>query len=80
MEIDNLIPNVSDSTPSTGSGDGPMPPKSAHDQAENNARDTPEDLPNESAPLLPSLDLANKIKGYRLLELISEQASNGLGE
>ncbi|KAF8483073.1 hypothetical protein JB92DRAFT_3033330 [Gautieria morchelliformis] len=78
MQIDKLISNNMESTLPTGSGDSPMPPKSDHDHVENNAMDIPEDRHDESVRSLPSLDLADKIKGYRLLELISEQASNGL--
>ncbi|KAF8483069.1 hypothetical protein JB92DRAFT_3033310 [Gautieria morchelliformis] len=78
MEIDKLISNDMESTLLTGGGDSPMPPKSDHNHVENNAMDIPEGRHDESAGLLPSLDLTGKIKGYRLLELISEPASNGL--
>ena len=39
-----------------------------------------EDLRENAIPPSSSLDLADRIKGIRLLELISEQASNGLGK
>jgi hypothetical protein len=75
MEIDNLISNDTESTPPTGSGDRPMPPKSDHDHVKNIAMDIPEDLHNESATLLTSLDLADKIRGYRPLELTNDTES-----
>lgn len=43
----------------------------------------PSTAPNtdESTESMPSFDLLDRIKGmYRLLDLISEQSSNGLGE
>ncbi|KAF8482292.1 hypothetical protein JB92DRAFT_3269379 [Gautieria morchelliformis] len=74
MDIDDLISNDSESPLPTG-GDRPID----HCHVENNAMIISEDRHSDTTALLPSLDLADKIRGYRLLELIiSEQASSGL--
>ncbi|KAF8494548.1 hypothetical protein JB92DRAFT_3126858 [Gautieria morchelliformis] len=73
MDIDNLISNDSESPLPTG-GDRPID----HCHVENNAMIISEDHHSDTTALLPSLDLADRIRGYRLLELISVQASSGL--
>ncbi|KAF8472294.1 hypothetical protein JB92DRAFT_1917254 [Gautieria morchelliformis] len=73
MDIDDLISNDSESPLPTG-GDRPID----HCHVENNAMIISEDRHSDTTALLPSLDLADRIRGYRLLELISEQASSGL--
>ena len=48
------------------------------DEEISNARG--KDPPNNRAPLLPCMDLAEEVTGmYRLLDLISESGSNGCG-
>ena len=77
MEVDNLISSV-DETPIATDND--IMANQNHNHIATNAMDILEDHRGESMLLVPSLDLADSIKGYRLLELISEQASNGLGK
>lgn len=79
MEIDNLTSGVDESPMATGDGKEPDP-KPNQNQGKANAMEISEDNHGERITSLPSLDLADRIKGYRLLELISEQASNGLGK
>jgi hypothetical protein len=73
MDIEDLIPNDSESSPPTG-GDR------STDQRPVEKMIISENRHGDATTLFPSLDLADRIRGYRLLELISEQASNGLGK
>ncbi|KAF8589356.1 hypothetical protein K439DRAFT_1612794 [Ramaria rubella] len=55
-----------------------VPQLEAH--VKNDTMDTSKDHPEKNTMVLPSLDLANRIKGYQLLELITKQATGRLGE
>lgn len=75
MDIDEPNPDVGQNPISMSNGDKHLP-NSGGGSVHNVEMDVSEGPHKED----PSLDLADKIRGYRLLETISEQASNGLGE
>ena len=74
MDFDVINLGVNGSPIATGN------PNPDQDHGKTNTKNTSENRHGGSITLLRSLDLADRIKGYRLLELISEKASNGLRE